>query len=93
MAKQVVALNNKVIVQVEPGETVTEGGIIIEGASLNGSLRKGKIVSVGPKVTLTEHGVKVGDIVAFHKGHGEPVEGREDVQVVPALELRYVLEG
>ncbi len=88
---KVAALNDKVIVQVIEPETMTAGGLIIAG-SITGSLKKGKIISAGPKVSKDEHGVSVGDVVAFHDGHGEKVEGYDEVRVVPVLELRYLVD-
>lgn len=92
MLNKLKAVNHYVIVEVIVPEMVTEGGIILGGASLTGSLKKGRVVSVGPKVTVEDHGVIEGDVIAFHDGHGEKVEGRDDIRVINAIEIRYILK-
>lgn len=88
MSNQPVALGERVIAQIIEPETVSAGGILLAG-SMTGSLRKGKVLSVGAGVDTDKFDVKVGDLVAFHDGHGEKVEGSDDVRVINVAELRY----
>ncbi len=69
MAKELVPLNDNVIVKPIEAETTTAGGIVIPDTASKEKPRRGEVLAVGPGKIVDgkrqEIGVKKGDVVIF----------------------------
>lgn len=94
-------LNDKVIVQlIEENEVVSSIGLVIQGDSKKTTVKKGKVVAVGPGRTNTNGvtiptTVKEGDVVYFNNYEATPVtnpdKASKDELIVVSEQSIYVI--
>lgn len=79
-------VGNKVIVKEIKVESVTAGGIIIEGSLDKNAPLKGKVVAVGPGKlvgnTFVPTEVQVDDVVLFSKYESVPLKHEQEEYIV-----------